>query len=359
MVADAHSPARVAKRIIDLFRRPVDLDGQEVIVGFSIGVAIHSQGEKTGRDLIHEASLAMERAKSKGKRGFEVFDAQLGRQAIRRLNLESRMRDAPSEGDMKLYYQPEVFLDSGRIAGMEALVRWQHPDQGLLEPDQFIPVAEETELIVPVGRWVLQEACHALRQLQRRELIDSNFRLSVNVSVHQLERDPHFLDAVSQALAGNGIPPRQVVLELTETAQEMEPLVEVLEQLRIMGVGVALDDFGTGYSSLSRLKCLPISVAKIDQRFVKGINDPANLAIVRSVCDLGNVLGLEVTAEGIETASQLQAVLSAGCLRGQGHYFSRAVPMGDLDRLLMLGVLPHTGMTPRPGTPLADRVSER
>ena len=347
-IADANSPARVAKRIVETFRTPLDLGGNEVVVSVSVGVAVYFSGEVSGRELLRDAGLAMNRAKEKGKGRFEIFDAQLGKQAIRRLSLEARMRDAPGEGEMVVHYQPEVRLTTGEIIGMEALVRWQHPWQGMLPPGQFIPVAEETGLIVPVGRWVLRDACRALARLNHQGLLGYGFRLSVNVSVHQLQDDHDFLEFLAEALAGNGVAPRHLVVEVTETAQEMEPLAPVLEQLRIMGVGVAIDDFGTGYSSLSRLKSLPISVVKIDQRFVRGITDPANLAIVRSVADLADVLNVEVTAEGIETAHQLELVRSAGCNRGQGHYFSRAVPEEQLTVLLAGGVLPPP-VVPEPG----------
>ena len=341
-VTDASAPARVAQRILDSFRAPLDLGATEVLISFSIGVAVHfpASEEVSGPELLRDAAMAMERAKQRGKGRFDVFDAQLGRQAVRRLNLAERMREAPSEGEMVLHYQPEVDLWTGRMVGMEALMRWEHPWQGLLFPDQFIPVAEETGLIVPLGRWALGEACRALARMQRQRLVDSDFRLSVNLSVHQLQSDPDLVEQVSETLANNGLGPSSLVVEVTETAQELEPLAPVLEHLRIMGVGVAIDDFGTGYSSLSRLRTLPITVVKIDQRFVRGIRDPANLAIVRSVAGLAEVLGLEVTAEGIEFAHQLELVRSAGCSRGQGYYFSRGVPESDLVALFQHDCLP-------------------
>lgn len=339
-VADANAPVRVAKRVIEAFRPPLEIEGAEVVLTLCVGVAVHVSGDASGSDLVRDATMAVERAKEKGKGRFEIFDPEIGQQAIHRLNLEARMRDAPADGEMTVHYQPEVHLETGRIVGMEALVRWHHPVHGLLPPDQFIPIAEETGLIVSVGRWVLQEACGAAARLQRQSLLGPGFRLSVNASVRQLEGDPEFLERVAEALAANDLAPNRLVVEVTETAQEMESLSPVLEQLRVMGVGVALDDFGTGYSSLSRLRTLPLSVVKIDQRFVRGILDPANLAIVRSVVDLADVLDIGVTAEGIETARQLELVCSAGCWRGQGHYFSRAVPEAEVAALLAGGALP-------------------
>ncbi|HEV2368911.1 MAG TPA: GGDEF domain-containing phosphodiesterase, partial [Acidimicrobiales bacterium] len=327
------------------FRAPLNIGGNDVIITFSIGVAVDTAGDATPRELLLNASLAMERAKKKGKGRFEIFDRELGKQAIHRLNLETRLRQAPFAGEMRVHYQPEVLLESGRIAGMEALVRWQHPVHGLLGPDKFIPMAEETGLIVRVGRWILGEALATLGAIRRLTPLEDAFHLSVNVSVAQLEHDPDFLDHLGEVLAAEGILPGHLVIEITETAQEMEPLVEVLEQIRMMGVGVAIDDFGTGYSSLSRLKSLPASVVKVDQRFVRGIQDPANLAIVRSVVDLASVLNLEVTAEGIETPRQLELVRSAGCNRGCGYYFSKPVPREQLMELLVHGVLPAARFT--------------
>jgi diguanylate cyclase (GGDEF)-like protein len=339
-LTDAHSPARVAQRILDSFRRPLDIGGNEVLVSFGIGVAVHFSGEIAGRELIRDASLAMARAKKKGSARFEVFDPGLAKQAIRRLGLEAELREAPHRGETEVHYQPEVLLETGRIIGMEALVRWRHPVHGLLGPDQFIPVAEETGLIVPLGRWVLKEACRTASDLQRRSATPSGFRLSVNVSVRQLQADANFLEFVADVLADLGLASRHLVIEVTETAEEMEPVAPVLEQFRVMGIGVAVDDFGTGYSSLSRLKSLPVNIVKIDQRFVRGIRDPADLAIVRSIVDLAEVLGLDVTAEGIETRSQLEAVRSARCTRGQGYYFSKPVPEDQLESMLTTGVLP-------------------
>jgi len=333
-VDDMKSPARVAHRIIESFRDPLHVSGDDVVVSLSIGVAVDSGGRATPHELLRDASLAMRRAKKNGKGRFEVFDPLLGEQAIDRLVLESRMRDAITERELVVEFQPEVLLSTRQIIGMEALVRWQHPTQGRLLPGEFIPVAEETGLIVPIGRWVLQESCRVAARFQQQGLIGNDFRLNVNVSVRQLQNDEDFLEEVARVLASSGLSPDHLAIEITETSEEIEPLVPALEQLRMMGVGVALDDFGTGYSSLARLGSLPVSIVKIDQRFVRGITDPANLAIVRAVNDLGSTLRMLVVAEGIETPQQLDMVRSAGCMRGQGFLFSRAVPEETLREFL-------------------------
>ncbi len=342
-VADPNSPARVAQRIIESFRTPLLLGEIEVTVSLSIGVAICGSGDASPSDLLRDGSLAMQRAKQKGNARFESFDSESGQLAINRLILEARLRDAASEGELVVHYQPVVVLATREIVGMEALVRWQHPVQGLLSPDQFVPVAEEAGLIVQIDRWVLEHAGRFVARLDQQGLISPRFRLNVNVSVHNFG-DRDFLEHIALTLARSGLAPERLVIEITETGQEIEPLTPGLEQLRLMGVGVALDDFGIGYSSLSRLRSLPVSVVKIDQEFVRGITEPSNFAIVHSITDLANVLGMEVIAEGIETQRQLELVRSAGCKRGQGYLFSRPVPEEQIGSILAQGSLsPRSG----------------
>lgn len=348
---DASTPLRVARRVGEAFRAALDLGPHEVEVSLSIGVAISAGAVASSSELLRDACLALDRAKEHGSGRLEVFDSRLGKQAARRLSLEAGMKRALSDGEMVVHYQPEVLLRSGEITGMEVLVRWRHPSQGLLRPDQFIPVAEESGLIVPLGRWVLEEACGFAGRLRARGLVVPGFKLSVNVSMCQLRDDAGLLDHVAGTLAANGLSPDHLVVEVTETARELEPVETPLQRLRTMGVGVAMDDFGTGYSSLSRLRSLPLSALKIDQGFVRGIDDSSNLAIVRAVVGLADALGLTVTAEGIETADQLHTVRATGCRRGQGHYFSKAVPESRLTTLLKSRTLPESRVgAPPPGT---------
>jgi diguanylate cyclase (GGDEF)-like protein len=336
-LSDANTAVRVAKRIVEEFRSPLELGEEGVVVSLSIGVAVSGAELASGHDLLRDGAFALGRAKGKGRGRFEIFDSRLRDRAMNRLSLEARMSEAVSEGELILHYQPEVVLDTGEIVGVEALIRWRHPTLGLLVPDQFVGIAEETGLIVPIGRWVLEEACAATARLERRGLIGPSFRVNVNVSVRQLQNDLEFLEHTATVLAQSNVAPRRLTLEITETFEAIESVSSALERLRVAGVGVALDDFGTGYSSLSRLTSLPINVIKIDQRFVRGIGDPANLAIVRSVPELGGALGMTVTAEGVETSRQLQLVQSARCTRGQGFFFSRPLAEPALWKLLEAG----------------------
>ena len=338
---DANSPARVAQRIIENFRAPLRPLGTELLVSLSIGVAVHISGETSAHALLRDASLALKRAKHHGPGRFEIFDAQLGYQAVDRLVLEAELRDALTEQELVVHYQPVVVLETLEIVGAEALVRWRHPTKGLLAPEQFIAAAEAAGLIAPIDRWVMGQACRMAAGLERGGLMDPRFRVNVNVSVLQLQSDRDFLEQTSVVLAGSGLAPERLVIEVTETIQGIEPFATALQQLRLMGVGVAVDDFGTGYSSLLRLRSLPVNIVKIDQVFVRGITDPANFAIVRAIVELAGVLGMDVIAEGIETPKQLQLVRSAGCHRGQGNFFSCAVPEERLEVMLRSG-LPTT-----------------
>jgi EAL domain-containing protein (putative c-di-GMP-specific phosphodiesterase class I) len=256
------------------------------------------------------------------------------------------MREAIAQRELVVHYQPVVLLDPIEIVGAEALVRWCHPTRGLLAPDQFIAAAEVMGLIAPIDRWVMEEACRMAVRIEQRGLIGPRFRVNVNVSLHQVRSDRDFLQETSLALAGSGLAPDHLVIEITETIQGIEPFATAFEQLRLMGVGVALDDFGTGYSSLWRLRSLPVSIVKIDQAFVRGITDPANFAIVRAIVELAEVLGMDVIAEGIETSNQLDLVRSAGCRTGQGNLFSSAVPEDQLEAMLRSGLPVTVGGSP-------------
>src|SRR5947209_10672483 len=301
-VEDEVEAAAVAQRIIDDIRRAIDLEGHQVFVGASVGIALSHNGEDLAEDLLRDADLAMYRAKERGRSRYEIFEVTMGARARLRLDLESELRRALENDELVLHYQPEVSLVSGRIVGTEALVRWEHPERGLLLPDAFIPVAEETGLILALGRQVLERASCQAHAWQQQFPADPPRRMSVNVSGRQL---PTLLSDVEKVLSRTGLDPRSLVLEIIESVvmDDPEAAIPTFEALRRLGVSLAIDDFGTGYSSLSWLKHFPISTLKLDKSFVQGLGvDSADRAIAQSVLTMAECLGVSVTAEGIETS---------------------------------------------------------
>ena len=338
-VEDEVEAAQVAQRIIDDIRQAIDLEGHQVFVGASVGIALSHNGEDRAEDLLRDADLAMYRAKERGRSRYEIFEVTMGARARLRLDLESELRRALENDELVLHFQPEVSLRSGRIVGAEALVRWEHPTRGLLMPDEFIPMAEESGLIIPVGRHVMQKACTQAAEWQDRFGIGAPTRVSVNVSGRQL---PTLVRDVARVLGRSGLDPRTLVLEITESVvmDDTEAAILTFEALRHMGVALAIDDFGTGYSSLSWLKHFPISTLKLDKSFVQGLGvDPADRAIAQSVLTMAECLDVTVTAEGIETAGQAAELVSLGCISGQGYYYARPQPADEIDRLLAGSVL--------------------
>jgi len=338
-VEDEVEAAQVAQRIIDDIRRAIDLEGHQVFVGASVGIALSHNGEDRAEDLLRDADLAMYRAKERGRSRYEIFEVTMGARARLRLDLESELRGALERDELVLHYQPEVSLRSGRIIGAEALVRWEHPERGLLMPDEFIPMAEETGLILPVGRHVLQKACVQAAEWHRSFGAGAPARVSVNVSGRQL---PTLVRDVARVLGRSGLDPRGLVLEITESVvmDDPEAVIPTFEALRQMGVSLAIDDFGTGYSSLSWLKHFPISTLKLDKSFVQGLGvDPADRAIAQSVLTMASCLDVAVTAEGIETSGQAGELIALGCRSGQGYYYARPQPPAEMTKLLAESVL--------------------
>gem|GEM_PF-3427670 len=332
---------RTAERILAEVERPFDIAGHETTVGVSIGIAL-SEGADSEQDLLRDADLAMYQAKEHGRSSWAIFESNLAERARARLDMETDLRQAIAAGELVVHYQPELELESGRIVGIEALVRWQHPDLGLLGPDRFIPLAEETGLIVPLGAWVLREACAQTVRWQRRHGVDALPRVSVNASVRQFERGSRFVAEVAAVLEKTGLAPEALMLEVTETVLMSDPetTVATVRSLQALGVGIAIDDFGVGYSSLSLLRDLPIANLKLDRSFVAGLDGrSADAAIARSVMVLARSLHLTVTAEGIETEHQLDQLQALGCTRGQGFLFQRPVSARQIGRLLAQRVL--------------------
>jgi diguanylate cyclase (GGDEF)-like protein/PAS domain S-box-containing protein len=314
----------MAQRILEKLQAPFIIEGRQMFASASIGIAFSSSGE-TPEDLMRNSDIAMYQAKAKGKCRFEVFYEKMRAGAIARLEVETDLRRAIDQHELVVYYQPEVSLRGLRIVGYEALVRWNHPERGTLGPDEFIPVAEESDSIIHLGRWVLREACRQMADWQVRFPSDQPLDISVNVSPRQLA-DPRFVHDVEAILAETGLNPRCLNLEMTESSIMGNPdgALSTLRQLKLLQVGLEIDDFGTGYSSLSCLHLLPFDTLKIDRSFIKELGARFEGAeIVRTILALARSLEMFVVAEGVETEEQLQTLTDLGCDYAQGYYFSK------------------------------------
>jgi diguanylate cyclase (GGDEF)-like protein/PAS domain S-box-containing protein len=325
-----HASARtaaheVAERITGAFRQPLHFDGKEVVVPTSVGLAVGDEGDSVD-SLLRNADLAMYVAKHRGKSRTAWYEPAMFDAARERLAIEADMRLALERDEFRLAFQPVVHLATGAIQSVEALVRWHHPTRGVVPPGAFIPVAEATGLIVPLGRWVLRRACAQLAEWRRLPGRDgAALAVGINHSGRQLQ-DPRLLDDVAGALAEAGVPPECVVLEITESVimRDTESSLAILHALRALGVRLAIDDFGTGYSSLSYLQRFPIDVLKIDKSFVDGVaTRGSDAALARLIVALGETLGLSTIAEGVESEAQRQALVALGCTRAQGYHFCR------------------------------------
>jgi diguanylate cyclase (GGDEF)-like protein/PAS domain S-box-containing protein len=330
---DAAGAIRVAELLLEALVRPVMLRDRTITPTASIGIAL-AAGED-GDALLRNADLAMYAAKRQGKSRYRLFEPAMLAGVVDRLELAADLSRAVQEGQLHLNYQPEIDLRSGRIVGLEALLRWRHPTRGLVLPTEFIPLAEETGLILPIGRWVLETACQQAKAWQQRHLATAPFTIAVNLSAYQLQH-PAIVDEVGAALMTADLDPQSLVLEITETAvmADLDAAVTILTQLRQLGVRMALDDFGTGYSSLSYLQRLPVDILKIDRSFVSVAGSAEESALARTIVKLGQTLGLETVAEGIETAEQLATLRELGCQLGQGYYFAKPLDPDAVDELL-------------------------
>jgi len=330
--------AALAGRIIDVIGRPYLVDGHLVNVGASIGIAVSSQEGCEYNQLLRSADLALYTAKNAGRSTYSFFEPAMNARALARRALEIDLRKALALGEFELHYQPQIDLESEAVVGFEALVRWRHPERGLVSPADFIPLAEEIGLIVPLGDWVMREAC--------AEAVGwpAEISVAVNVSPYQFEDCSRLVDTIAKALSWSGLPGSRLEIEITESVllRSEKTVIAALHCVRAMGVRVAMDDFGTGYSSLSQLHSFPFDKIKIDRSFVKDNADPAGQnAIIRAITALGVSLGMATIAEGVETPDQLARIRAEGCTSVQGYLFSRPVPVEQISGLITEFAMRH------------------
>jgi diguanylate cyclase (GGDEF)-like protein len=332
-IRDPAEATSLAQHIIRLMTEPFDLDGHQAVIGASIGIAVGPGDGLRPDRLLRNADLALYRAKGDGRGTFRFFEPVMDLQMQTRRIMEQDLRKALPAGEFELYYQPVVNLASSEISGFEALIRWNHPKQGLVAPATFIPLAEEIGFIVPIGEWVIRQACATAAQWP------ANLHVAVNISAAQF-RSPGLMQVIVGALATSGLHPTRLEIEITETVllHNKEATLAVLHQLRALGIRIAMDDFGTGYSSLTYLQCFPFDKIKIDRSFVKDITEnTGSLNIVRAVAALAKGMGMTATAEGVETKEQLDKITSEGCAEMQGFLFSRPLPAHEIERLFLSG----------------------
>jgi diguanylate cyclase (GGDEF)-like protein/PAS domain S-box-containing protein len=327
---------RVAERIIEELSTPIRLNRHEVAVAVSVGIAMGENDGSTSQDLLRNADIALYRAKEQGTGGYVVFDASMARQAVQRLALENELRRAVQRNEFSVQYLPEIDLSTNNLAGLEVLMRWNHPERGLVRPSEFIAVAEETGLIVPIGEWALHQGCAQVRDWRARWPEARAMFLAINLSAREFRR-PDLVEYITSTLESYGLQPSALRLEISEAIMVAEPLstLEKLRRLKQRGVMLAIDDFGSGYSSLSYLTRVSFDTLKIDRQFVSGPGGVTNnLSIVRAVTSLAHALGMNVTAEGVESREHLTRVRAAGCDHGQGFLFSDALDAAAVEAQL-------------------------
>ena len=338
-VGEGVEAAEVADRIMGSLEGPFMLEDKEVFVRASAGIVIGDSAalEATGaEDLLRNADVAMYMAKEQGKGRYQVFEASMHTTVLERLELKADLQRAVENKEFTLHYQPVIILKTGRISGFEALVRWNHPQRGLVPPLSFIPLAEETGIIVQLGRWVLEEACRQIKTLQTAYPQDPPLSMAVNLSARQLQR-PEIVQEVADVLHTTGVDPKSLVLEITESVmmEDMELSIARLRELKELGVELAVDDFGTGYSSLNYIRRFPVDILKVDKSFIDGINEGGeDSALTAAIIELAGILRLQPVAEGIERAEQLERLLELDCDLGQGYYFAKPLDKLALQQLL-------------------------
>ncbi|OAN45685.1 hypothetical protein A6A04_07430 [Paramagnetospirillum marisnigri] len=340
----AGEAANVAEKLIEEIGVPIHLDSNLLRIGVSIGISLYPQDGTDATTLIKNADMALFEAKGRGRNTFHFFDQAMNSRAIRRLDIEMALRHAISAGQLELHYQPKIASANGAITGVEALVRWRRPGEGLIQPDEFIPLAEESDLIVAVGEWVLHQACAQIKAWRAKGFGD--VPVAINLSPRHFRRDKD-LDGIIATVEAAGIPPHLIEIEVTETTlmHDPEKAIALLQRLRDRGFGIAIDDFGSGYSNLSYLRRLPITTLKIDRAFVMDIeHNQDNIEIIRAIIAMANALSLGLVAEGVENERQFAFLRNSDCAVVQGYYFSRPLPPAELESLLQRPRSPHPAL---------------
>ena len=327
----------VAEKIQGSFSQPFRINGQEIISSVSIGITLTPDDSCNATTLMKNADVAMYYAKEHGRNNFQFFSEEMNKSILENIALEKEISIAINQNQFTLLFQPKIQLNSHVVTGFEALIRWQHPTRGMISPDEFIPLAEETGQIIPIGQWVLRQACHQISSIMEGNLIAPNFKISVNLSAKQFN-DPNLTDCIRTVILENQIPAHCLELEITESTlmDDVEGAISIMQEIKNTGVKIAIDDFGTGYSSLSYLKRLPIDVLKVDRSFVKDIpHDRNDMEIAAAVIAMAHKLSLKVIAEGVETHEQLTFLQHNRCDEGQGFFFSRPLALDQLNNYLV------------------------
>lgn len=333
IIGRAEDAGKIARKVLDAMSLPFTLGEREVVVTSSVGIAIYPNDGIDAETLVKNADVAMYRAKQEGRDNCQFYAPAMNSKAIELLEIEAGLRKALIQNELILHYQPLIDLESGTIFGLEALLRWYHPSLGLLQPDRFIATAEASGLIIPIGNWVLQEACRQAKEWQRHKGLD--LLVSVNLSARQF-RQPDLIQQVTVALEESRLAPKYLELEITESSamQDVQQTIRVLQDLKSLGVRISIDDFGTGYSSLTYLKEFPVDTLKLDQSFVRDLITPNDAAIVSGVIAMAHSMSLKVMAEGVESLGQLDFLKANACDRLQGFLFSRPLPAEAFEKFI-------------------------
>ena len=338
-IKEPHDATLIGDRIQQKLRSPFELEGQSIFTSASIGIVFSSTGYNNASELLRDADIAMYRAKGKGKARYEIFDQAMYHETLKLIELENNLRLAVKRGEFVLHYQPIMSLDNNELVGFEALIRWQHPTRGFISPVEFIPIAEDTGLILDIGKWLLREACQQLQKWQQQFTSIpqvASLKMSINLASQQLQ-EPEFISMLDQILQETGLNGNSLRLEITESVL-IEPggsVQNTLKQIRNRNIKLSIDDFGTGYSSLSYLRRFPIDNLKIDRSFIKQMNfDSENFEIVRVIITLAKTLGMDAISEGVETLQQLSQLKALGCEFGQGYLFAKPLPPTAIESML-------------------------